>query len=66
MYNFDKDLKTIIFENIRIIEIALRAKICLYQCLNYGTHWFYNKNNFKSEEDNQKILNILKNEKETF
>lgn len=64
LYNFDKDLKSIIFENIRIIEIALRAKICLHQCSNYGTHWFYNKNNFKSEEDYQKTLNILKNEKD--
>lgn len=64
LYNFDKDLKSIIFENIRIIEIGLRAKICLHQCSNYGPHWFYNKNNFKSEEDYQKTLNILKSEKD--
>ena len=63
LYNFDKDLKLLIFENIRIIEVALRAKICLYQCSNYGSHWFYNKNNFKSEEDYQKTLDILNNEK---
>lgn len=63
LYNFDKDLKSLIFENIRILEIALRAKICLHMCTNYGSHWFYNANNFKNDEYYTQTLNIFKNEK---
>lgn len=63
LYNFDKDLKLLIFENIRIIEIALRTKISLYMCKNYGSHWFYNKSNFKTDDDHKKTLEILQNEK---
>jgi abortive infection bacteriophage resistance protein len=64
LYNFDKDLKSLIFENIRIIEISLRAKICLHMCSNYGAHWFYSVNNFKNEFMYNKTLEIFKNEKE--
>lgn len=63
LYNFDKDLKSIIFESIRIIEISLRTKICLHMCSNYGSHWFYNINNYKSQKDYEKTLEILKNER---
>lgn len=64
LYNFDKDLKSLIFENIRIIEISLRAKICLHMCSNYGAHWFNDINNFKNELAYNKTLEIFKNEKE--
>lgn len=63
LYNFDKDLKSIIFESIRIIEISLRTKICLHMCSNYGSHWFYDINNYKSQKDYEKTLEILKNER---
>ena len=63
LYNFDKDLKSIIFENIRVIEIALRAKICLYMCSNYGSHWFYDVKNYKSRRDYEKTLEILENDR---
>ena len=63
LYNFDKELKLLIFENIRLIEVSLRAKICLQMCTNYGSHWFYDKNNFRSEKDYKKTLEILENEK---
>ncbi len=63
LYNFDKDLKSIIFENIRIIEISLRTKICLHMCSNYGSHWFYDINNYKSQKDYEKTLEILENER---
>lgn len=65
LYNFDKDLKSIIFENIRIIEISLRTKICLHMCSNYGSHWFYNKDNYKTQKDYEKTIEILKKEKES-
>lgn len=64
LYNFDKDLKSIIFENIRIIEISLRTKICLHMCSNYGSHWFYDIDNYKSQPDYKKTLEILQTEKE--
>lgn len=44
LYNFDKDLKSIIFENIRVIEISLRTNVCLHMCSHYGSHWFYDIN----------------------
>ena len=63
LYNFDKELKSLIFENIRLIEISIRTKICLHMCTNYGSHWFYDKNCYKSEQDYHKTLEILENEK---
>lgn len=63
LYNFDKDLKSVIFENIRVIEISLRAKICLHMCSNYGSHWFYDNKNYKSHKDYEKTLEIIENEK---
>ena len=32
-------------------------------CSNYGSHWFYNINNYKSRYDYEKTLEILENEK---
>lgn len=63
LYNFDKELKSLIFENIRLVEIFLRAKICLHMCSNYGSHWFYDISCFKTEEGYKKTLDILENEK---
>lgn len=64
LYNFDKDLKSIIFENIRIIELSLRTKICLHMCSNFGSHWFYDIDNYKSQQDYEKTLEILQTEKD--
>lgn len=70
LYNFDKELRSIIFENIRLVEISLRAKVSLQMCANYGSHWFYDESNFKTQKDYEKTLEILKNEqglkKDTF
>ena len=63
LYNFDKELKSLIFENIRLVEISLRTKICLHMCSNYGSHWFYNVNCYKTEKEYRKILEVLENEK---
>ncbi len=32
-------------------------------CTNYGSHWFYDKNCYKTEKDYYKTLEILENEK---
>ena len=70
LYNFDKELKSLIFESIRLIEISLRTKICLHMCTKYGSHWFYDVNCYKTEDDYKKTLDILENEiglkKDTF
>lgn len=63
LYNFDKELRSLIFENIRLVEISLRTKICLHMCTNYGTHWFNNEDNFKNEKSYLTTLDILNNEK---
>ena len=56
LYNFDKELRSIIFENIRLAEISLRAKICLQMCTNYGSHWFYDESNFKKKKITKRLL----------
>ena len=70
LYNFDKELKSLVFESIRLIEISIRTKICLVMCNKYGSHWFYNSDCYKSENYSNKTLTILENEcsmkKDTF
>lgn len=63
LYNFDEELRDLIFKYIKIIEISIRAKISLHMCSNYGSHWFFDENNFKTVRHYNKTLEILENEK---
>ncbi len=40
LYNFDKELRNLLFPCIQEIEISLRAKIINYISLKYGAFWF--------------------------
>lgn len=42
-YEFDRDLRLLIFDAIERIEIALRTKIVYHFALAHGSHWFENK-----------------------
>lgn len=44
LYNFDKELRSLIFSAIQNIEIALRTKIIQIVSSNYGAFWFSDEN----------------------
>jgi abortive infection bacteriophage resistance protein len=48
-YEFDRDLRLLIFDAIERIEIALRTKIIYYYAMTHGSHWFENKSLFRNQ-----------------
>lgn len=42
LYEFDRDLRELIFTAIQAIEIALRSKMIHHISLRYGAFWFTN------------------------
>ena len=58
LFNFDSELRHITFKAIEKIEIAYRVAISNIMCKKYGSHWFTNKETFKTQIDtntNQEI-----------
>jgi len=47
-YEFDRDLRLLVFDAIERIEIALRTRIVYYYALTHGSHWFENKNLYRN------------------
>ena len=70
LYNFDKELRTLIFSAIQNIEVALRTKVIQLVSLNNGAFWFANQSLFSNTTVFYKcISNIddeLKRSKEDF
>lgn len=70
LYNFDKELRTLIFSAIQSIEIALRTKVIQIISSNHGAFWFANVSLFSDTTIFFKCLaNIedeLKRSKEDF
>lgn len=64
LYLFDKQLRTLIFNAIQDIEIALRTKIIHYFSLKHGAFWFMDNTLFKDENIYTHCLMNLKNELE--
>lgn len=62
LYNFDKELRTIIFSAIQSIEIALRTKIIQIVSSNYGAFWFTNKSLFSKVTIFSKCLSNIEEE----
>ncbi len=48
LYNFDQELRTLLFDAIQTIEIALRSKVIHYISLQYGSFWFTDAGLFNS------------------
>ena len=46
-YNFDKELRIILFNAIELIEISLRTKMIYHLSLAYGGLWYKNENLFE-------------------
>lgn len=70
LYNFDKELRSIIFTAIHDIEIALRTRIIHYFSMAHGAFWFMDASLFSSQSIFQICLDCiqaeLKRSKEDF
>ena len=70
LYNFDSELRKIIFNALQHIEVAIRAKVIQNFSINYGPFWFMKENLFKNKEkytDNfNNIIKEIKRSKEDF
>ena len=61
-YNFDRNLRLILFDAIEHIEIVLRTKMIYYLSLSYGATWYLQTNLFTDIEKHATHINLLKKE----
>ena len=61
-YNFDSELKTLIFAAIQQIEISVRTRIIHYFSMAYGAFWFLDCSLAEDDDLFNENLNYLKNE----
>lgn len=59
LYKFDSELKSLLFNFIQHIEIAVRTQIIQKFSIKYGPFWFMDKRLFSNEEIFKKHLNSL-------
>ena len=61
LYRFDSELKSLVFNSIQRIEIAVRTRMIQQFSMKYGSFWFMDKRLFASEDIFRKNLVILRN-----
>ena len=61
-YEFDRELRLVLFYAIEIIEIALRTKMIYHLSQTYGGLWYLNPNLFDDKHLFEQHLNELQNE----
>ena len=61
-YNFDRNLRIILFEAIEIIEISLRTKMIYHLSLSYGGLWYLDEKLANDKNIHQILLSDLKKE----
>ena len=61
-YNFDSQLRIILFDALETIEIALRAKMIYHLSLKYGGLWYLNESIFIDNDKYKKHVEDLKKE----
>ncbi len=70
IYNFDRELRVVLFDVIENIEIAVRTKLIYHTSLEISPWWFENSSNFKNEFHFHSTLETidreLKQSKENF
>ncbi len=70
LYNFDRELRLILFDAIERIEIGVRTKLIYYLSLDYGPWWFENPDLFSDKQHHAETLKFIDEElarsKETF
>lgn len=47
-YEFDRDLRLLVFDAIERIEIALRTRIVYHFAMKHGSHWYENKSLYRN------------------
>lgn len=62
LYNFDKELRTIIFTAIQDIEVALRTRIIQFFSLRHGAFWFMDIAKFNNQTIFQVCLTNIQTE----
>jgi abortive infection bacteriophage resistance protein len=62
LYNFDRELRILLFDIIEKIEISLRTKLIYHLSHEFDPWWFQNFNNFKDKKALEKTLANLKEE----
>jgi len=56
LYNFDRELRLLLFELIECLEISLRSKLIYYLSHEKGPWWFEDSSNFKNPIAHQDCL----------
>lgn len=62
LYNFDKELRTLIFSAIQSVEIALRTKVIQIVSSNCGAFWFADESLFSNTTIFSKYLSNIEEE----
>ena len=60
LYEFDRDLRELIFTAIQAIEIALRSKMIHHISLRYGAFWFTNASLFRDANIHRKCMEQIR------
>lgn len=60
LYQFDNDLKALLFRAIQTIEVAVRTQMIQHFSMKYGAFWFMNEELFTSGEIYQKHIKSLR------
>lgn len=71
LYQFDRELRLILFDAIEKIEISLRTQIIYHLSHAYGSHWYTDATLFQDAREHQNILEKINqvcsaNDKEVF
>jgi len=61
-YNFDRQLRLILFDAIEIIEIALRTKMVYHLSQAYGGLWYLNDSIVEKQNIQEHLISGLKND----
>lgn len=61
-YDFDKNLRVILFNAIETIEIALRTKLINILSIRHGSLWYLNGNLFSDQKRHEEHVLVLKRE----
>ena len=70
LYYFDKELRSLIFNAIQTVEVALRSKMIQIASVRYGSHWYMDSSYFTKQDIFfdcfAKIASEVKRSKEDF
>lgn len=62
LYYFDKDLRSIIFNAIQTVEIALRTRVVQYFSMKHGPFWFMDTGLFKDKKVHDDCIKTIQSE----